>query len=565
MRMQMKQHIMCVTMFVTIAALLLSGTAAASSEPAAGATQVRDTDGATMVYVPSGEFLMGSSFLEGKPNEWPQHIVYLDGFWIDRTEVTNRQFEQFVTATNYRTDAEKEGIGGGDVSGEMIYSSKKKGADWRHPAGPESSLAERQNDPVVQVSWNDAQAFCQWAGARLPSEAEWEKASRGTDGRRYPWGNEELSCQLAVITNSRDASCDQERKPWPVGSKPAGASPYGALDMIGNVWEVVADWYDERYYTYSPASNPQGAARGGKVDGVAWRGGSFVAGDSDIDNDWLRCASRQAALPTWRAKPGGFRCAVSAPPAATSVKTAGTSAVSKPENRVLFIGSHDARFLDRYLPKLAAFSDAPVSVESKALATDDARLDLWYMQGKYALQEIESGQWKVVALQQNFDQAWQMAKSFCAYAGKFHKAAVTAGAETVILLPWDNPATPSPTLQEIADVSVKCATELGAKVAPVGLAFDRAIQERPALNLFLSNSTRINVRGVYLTVCVLYATLFEQNPVGLAYRMDDVADWSLEYVAWGLAHDPNWQISAEEAAFLQRIAWDTVQDYQAKR
>ena len=556
MSMQMKNIIMRVTLFVTTAALLLSGSAFAASEPSAGATQVRDTDGATMVHVPSGEFLMGSTAAEGKDEEWPQHVVYLDGFWIDRTEVTNRQFEMFVTATGYRTDAENEGRSEIWVEERSPYARTVNGADWRHPEGPDGSLDGCEECPVVQVSWNDAQAYCQWAGGRLPTEAEWEKAACGVDGRRYPWGNEKPSCQYIVMQDSSGVSCGRGRKPWPVGSKPEGASPYGALDMLGNVWEKVADIYDDSYYAHSPASNPHGPDAGNLSQS---RGGSWIE-----LKKWgvHHCSHRDIPYArTYRTNLDGFRCAMSAPMEASPVET---SSVSEPASRVLFIGDSDVRFLDRYLPRFAASGEPSLPIESKAFASDEMSLDFYYMPGKYTLQEIKSGQWKFVVLQQNLERTWQMASTFCSYAKKFQKTISKAGAETVLLLPWDNPATPSPTLQEIADVSTTCGTELGVKVAPVGLAFERANRERPALSLFLPNNTHVNEYGVYLTVCVLYATLFEQNPVGLAYRMDDVAAWSLEYVTWGLDREANWQISAEDASFLQQIAWETVQAYQAR-
>jgi hypothetical protein len=141
---------------------------------------------------------------------------------------------------------------------------------------------------------------------------------------------------------------------------------------------------------------------------------------------------------------------------------------------------------------------------------------------------------------------------------KLHTTITEADAETVLLLPWDNVTiAPPPTLQDTAEVYRTCGAELGVKVAPVGLAFDRAIRERPALNLYVSDGTHINLRGVYLTLCVLYATLFERSPVGLTYRMDDVAAWSLEYALWGLDHEQEWPLSEEQAAFLQRIAWES--------
>ena len=138
------------------------------------------------------------------------------------------------------------------------------GADWQHPFGPESTAED--DHPVVQVSWFDAEAYCAWAGGSLPTEAQWEKAARGTDGRTYPWG----SVFDGTWLNYCDASCeggdtafdDGYRFTAPVGSYPAGASPYGALDMAGNVWEWTADWYDDGYYAVSPASNPTGPDSG---------------------------------------------------------------------------------------------------------------------------------------------------------------------------------------------------------------------------------------------------------------------------------------------------------------
>jgi len=176
----------------SISAATPAPTTAAITPPVVApiSTTVRAADSMMMVYVPAGEFLMGSPISEGIANEWPQHTVYLDAFWIDQTEVTNRQFEKFVQATGYRTDAEKEGTGGKFV-GSYDSPARVDGADWRHPDGPDSSLGGRAEYPVVQVSWNDAQAYCKWAGARLPTEAQWEKAARGTDERRYPWGNQE--------------------------------------------------------------------------------------------------------------------------------------------------------------------------------------------------------------------------------------------------------------------------------------------------------------------------------------------------------------------------------------
>lgn len=165
-----------------------------------------------MVSVPAGPFTMGND--AGDEDERPAHTVDLAAFEIDRTEVTNAQFAQFVAATGYQTDAEKA----------------SEGKTWR-------SFAQGRDDhPVVKVSWNDAATYCQWAGKRLPTEAEWEKAARGTDGRLFPWGNDWDPSRL----NGKDGG---RRATAPVGSFPNGASPYGVLDMAGNVWEWTADWY----------------------------------------------------------------------------------------------------------------------------------------------------------------------------------------------------------------------------------------------------------------------------------------------------------------------------------
>ena len=239
-----------------------------------------------MHYVGAGEFLMGSStsdietFLEQCPDcipdnfedEQPQHTVYLDAFWIDRTEVTEAQYE--------RCHADEACI----VSSDMGSYDPESHPDL----------------PVIEVTWNDAKAYCEWAGARLPTEAEWEKASRGTDGRWYPWGNEAIDCNKANYRATEDP-CVGERTE--VGSRPSGASPYGALDMSGNVWEWVSDWYDPSYYAQSPTQNPLGP------DGFEYRvvrGGSW-------NQYWKlqRSAERGKRDPFERYPLIGFRCAVS--------------------------------------------------------------------------------------------------------------------------------------------------------------------------------------------------------------------------------------------------------------
>jgi formylglycine-generating enzyme required for sulfatase activity len=233
-----------------------------------------------MVHVPAGDFCMGSrdSDASADNDEKPLHSVKLDEFWIDKYEVTNADFAQFVEDTGYQTDAEKEGL------------SKT----WRDAA------EDRDNHPVVYVSWNDAVAYCQWLGKRLPTEAEWEKAARGTDDRIWPWesgGDDEDK------VNSKDAGPGHTTA---VGSYPDGASPYGAEDMAGNAWEWVADWYQRDYYQAAPDhNNPQGPNQGATR---VVRGGSWA-----LPQGLTRCASRFGFLPQVRRDDLGFRCASNSP------------------------------------------------------------------------------------------------------------------------------------------------------------------------------------------------------------------------------------------------------------
>jgi len=255
--------------------------------PVAVQTMVWERDHSVMVYVPAGEFIMGSSDaqvdsslalcnknLRNCKRRWfedeqPQHTVYLDAFYIDKTEVTNAQYRACV------------GAGACDAPLNTIYYDK----------------ADYAQHPVVFVGWKDANAYCQWAGKRLPTEAEWEKAARGTDGRTYSWG-EGIDCDHAQY-----GECDGQTVP--VGSKPKGASPYGALDMVGNVLEWVADWYDSGYYSQSPARNPPGADSG-EFRGL--RGGSW-----DNRPHLVRTASRFWDNPDARYYDVGFRCARGSP------------------------------------------------------------------------------------------------------------------------------------------------------------------------------------------------------------------------------------------------------------
>jgi formylglycine-generating enzyme required for sulfatase activity len=243
-------------------------------------------DGAEMVLVPAGEFIMGSAgdeldhlkaSRESFGDEIPRHRVYLDAFYIDKFEVTNARFQRFVQATGYRTLAERAG----------------DDATWRAPRDSGSNITGLEQHPVVQVSQEDAKAYCTWAGKRLPAEAEWEKAARGTDGRTYPWGNQ---------FDSRQGNFEGKNKGTvPVGSYEGGKSPYGAHDMAGNVLEWVADWYDVNYYRNSLARNPQGPASG---DRAVLRGGGWNNGALNV-----RAPSRNRNAPANRAGGIGFRCA----------------------------------------------------------------------------------------------------------------------------------------------------------------------------------------------------------------------------------------------------------------
>ena len=246
----------------------------------------RGEDGAEMVLVPAGEFVMGS---EDYDDEKPRHRVYLDAFYVDKFELTNALFERFVRSTGHQTTAEREGWAYALTGSKW---DKVNGAAWKTPQGPGSSADT--SHPVIQVSWQDADAYCRWAGKRLPTEAEWEKAAHGTDGRKYPWGEQ----WDASRANSSESKLGRTT---PVGSYASGASPYGAHDMAGNVWEWVADWYDKDYYKRSPERNPQGPDSG---TSRVLRGGSWYNGPVN-----LRTAYRYYNSPDYRGDGFGFRCA----------------------------------------------------------------------------------------------------------------------------------------------------------------------------------------------------------------------------------------------------------------
>jgi formylglycine-generating enzyme required for sulfatase activity/tRNA A-37 threonylcarbamoyl transferase component Bud32 len=265
----------------------------ASGSPPADAflhdTWTRPADGMVMVYVPGSTFEMGST--EGDDDERSVHDVTLDGFWLNQTEVTNAQFAAFLNDKGNQKDGGAPLLHIGGVSWLDIEDEdcliEQIGGEFR----PKSGYADH---PVVEVSWYGANAYCEWVGARLPTEAEWEYAARGPEGNIYPWGNEDPTCDLAQYS-------DCSGQTVPVGSFPDGASWCDALDMAGNVWEWVADWYDEDYYDRSPSENPTGPTSG---DLRVLRGGSWIS-----DPDDVRGANRNWYGPDGTNNYNGFRCA----------------------------------------------------------------------------------------------------------------------------------------------------------------------------------------------------------------------------------------------------------------
>ena len=303
-----------------------------------------------MVQIPAGEFLMGASDDEGRQDEYPQHKVKLNGFWMDATEVTNAQFEKFVKATGYVTTAEikpdweeikkqlPEGTPKPDesllVASSLVFTPTKTAVDlndaskwwkwttdasWKHPEGPKSSIKGRENYPVVHISWDDATAYAKWAGKRLPTEAEWEFASRGgLIDKKYSWGNEdpERGKPKANIWQGKFPYLNTNLDKF-VGAAPVKSfapNKYGLYDMAGNVWEWCSDWYTPEYYKElysSTTNNPKGPSKSydpmePTVPKRVVRGGSFLCNASYCKG--YRVTARMKSSPDTGLNHTGFRC-----------------------------------------------------------------------------------------------------------------------------------------------------------------------------------------------------------------------------------------------------------------
>ncbi len=322
--------------------------------PVAAASAIRqrsDTNHLGMVRIPGGTFMMGADNDQAAKDEYPKHKVTVGAFWMDATEVTNKEFKEFVEATGYVTTAErpvdweeiKKQVAPGtpkphdsllqpsslifkstlhaiDLSDYSVWWEWKRGADWKHPQGPGSSIDGKDNYPVTHVSWDDAMAYCKWAGKRLPTEAEWEFAARGgLVNKIYPWGDE------SVESGKPKANYWQGKFPYqndlkdkyyaaaPV--KSYAANNYGLFDMSGNVWEWCADWYKNDHYDAdnvpSGVVDPTGPEKSFDPEEPyspkrVTRGGSFLCNESYCTG--YRVARRMKSSPDTGMEHLGFRC-----------------------------------------------------------------------------------------------------------------------------------------------------------------------------------------------------------------------------------------------------------------
>jgi len=303
-----------------------------------------------MVWIEGGNFMMGASDNEGSSDEYPEHKVQVNGFWMDETEVTNAQFKKFVGETGYVTTAEK-GIDWQEMKKQLPPATPKppdsllaasslvfhcsqhvvslndpsqwwtwtRGADWKHPQGPGSTIEGKDNFPVVHVSWYDADAYAKWAGKRLPTEAEWEYAARGGKmGQSFPWGNEAVETGKPK-TNTWQGHFPNDNTGWDgfKGSAPVksfAVNGYGLFDMAGNVWEWCSDWYDGSYYAQLKDKNiinPNGPLQSNDpmdsgLPKRVLRGGSFMCNASYCKG--YRVSSRMKSSPDTGLEHTGFRC-----------------------------------------------------------------------------------------------------------------------------------------------------------------------------------------------------------------------------------------------------------------
>jgi formylglycine-generating enzyme required for sulfatase activity len=303
-----------------------------------------------MARIKGGEYLMGSTDKDGSADEYPVHKVKLNGFWIDRTEVTNAEFQRFIDATGYVTTAEKaiiweemkRQLPAGTprpadsllAASSLVFHCRQhvvslsdpsqwwtwvRGADWRHPQGPGSSIEGKENYPVVHVSWDDANAYARWAGKRLPTEAEWEYAARGGNtGGSFPWGNEPVELGKPKA-NTWQGDFPNDNTGWDgfKGAAPVKsfqANGYGLYDMAGNVWEWCSDWYSSDYYEQlqdGVTINPKGPSKSNDpneqtVPKRVLRGGSFMCNASYCKG--YRVSSRMKSSPDTGLEHTGFRC-----------------------------------------------------------------------------------------------------------------------------------------------------------------------------------------------------------------------------------------------------------------